>query len=315
MGLFFCVSAVLKLVSVDDFELYVFSFGFASFDLCSLAARAVIAGELILGLGLVSGWWHNFVNGVTAFVLVAFSGFLIWRMSVGDEGSCHCFGNLVEMNPAQSLVKNAAALLVLALVWSRPAELSAADYGTGDTVGKKRAVRFFQWIHRHRGGIAAVISAAVVLTILIINPPDIWFRLTRGESDNLSETEFRPYADSTGVSSGRKMVCFYSINCEHCRHCAAKMAGVIRRNHIPEESVFCFFMQEYVDMTGPVSIFFDEYGEGLHLPYHWVYPLQFLPLVNGSMPLVCLFDDGRLIEEYDRLTIDETAISDFLSGD
>lgn len=101
------MSSVLKLVSVDDFELYVFSFGFASFDLCSLAARAVIAGELILGLGLVSGWWHNFVNSVTAALLVGFSGFLIWRMAAGDGESCHCFGNLVEMNPAQSLVKNA----------------------------------------------------------------------------------------------------------------------------------------------------------------------------------------------------------------
>lgn len=316
MGLFFCVSSVLKLVSVDDFELYVFSFGFASFDLCSLAARAVIAGELILGLGLVSGWWHNFVNSVTAALLVGFSGFLIWRMAAGDGESCHCFGNLVEMNPAQSLVKNAAALAVLAFAWSRPSELfSSAVHGAADAVEKSRAVRFAGWIRLHRGAAAAVISAAVVLTVLIINPPDLWFRLTRGESDELSETEFRPYADSTGVSSGRKVVCFYSINCGHCRHCAAKMAGIIRRNNIPEVSVFCFFMQEYVDMTEPVAIFFDEYGEGLHLPYHWIYPLRFIPLTNGSMPLVCLFDDGRLIKEYDSLTIDEEAISDFISRD
>ncbi len=314
MGLFFCVSAVLKLVSVDDFELYVFSFGFASFDLCSLAARAVIAGELILGLGLVSGWWHNFVNSVTAALLIGFSGFLIWRVAAGDGESCHCFGNLVEMNPAQSLVKNAVALAVLAFAWSRPSELFAAD-DAEDAAGSGPAVRLAGWIHRHRGGVAAVISLAAVLTVLIINPPDMWFRLTRGESDELSETEFRPYADSTGVSSGRKIVCFYSINCEHCRHCAAKMAGIIRRNDIPENSVFCFFMQEYVDMAGPVSLFFDEYGEGLHLPYHWIYPLSFIPLTNGSMPLVCLFDDGRLMKEYDRLTIDETAISDFLSVD
>lgn len=316
MGLFFCVSSVLKLVSVDDFELYVFSFGFASFDLCSLAARAVIAGELILGLGLVSGWWHNFVNSVTAALLVGFSGFLIWRMAAGDGESCHCFGNLVEMNPAQSLVKNAAALAVLAFAWSRPSELfSSAVHGAADAVGKSRAVRFAGWIHLHREAAAAVISAAVVLTVLIINPPDLWFRLTRGESDELSETEFRPYADSTGVSSGRKVVCFYSINCGYCRHCAAKMAGIIRRNNIPEVSVFCFFMQEYVDMTEPVAMFFDEYGEGLHLPYHWIYPLRFIPLTNGSMPLVCLFDDGRLIKEYDSLTIDEEAISDFISKD
>lgn len=323
MGLFFCVSSVLKLVSVDDFELYIFSFGFATFDLCSLAARAVIIGELILGLGLISGWWHNFVNSVTAALLVGFSGFLIWRMAIGDDGSCHCFGSLVEMNPEQSLVKNVVALAALAFAWSRPTELFAArhDDASDDRVpeagesSRTGAKRFDKWLYRHKGTVAGVISLVAALTILIINPPDCWFRWTRGESNELNVNEFRPYADSTGVSSGRKAVCFYSINCEHCRHCAAKMAGIIRRNNIPEESVFCFFMQEYVDMAEPVSLFFDKYGEGLHLPFHWIYPLQFIPLTNGSMPLVCLFDDGRLIKEYDRLTIDEAAISDFLTGD
>jgi len=320
LGLFFCVSAVLKLVSVDDFELYIFSFGFATFDLCSLAARAVIIGELILGLGLISGWWHNFVNSVTALLLVGFSGFLIWRMAVGDEGSCHCFGNLVEMNPEQSLVKNVVALAVLAFAWGRPTELFAArhDDASDDRVpeagesSRTGTKRFDKWLYRHKGTVAGVISLVAALTILIINPPDCWFRWTRGESNELNVNEFSPYVDSTGVSSGRKAVCFYSINCEHCRHCAAKMAGIIRRNNIPEDSVFCFFMQEYVDMSEPVSLFFDKYGEGLHLPFHWIYPLQFIPLTNGSMPLVCLFDDGRLIKEYDRLTLDEAAISEFI---
>ena len=91
------------------------------------------------------------------------------------------------------------------------------------------------------------------------------------------------------------------------------MAGIIRRHAIPTDSIFCFFMQEYVDMSTPVSIFFDEFGEGLQLPFHWIYPLQFIPLTNGSMPIVCLFDDGALIKEYDRLTIDEAAITNFLS--
>ena len=136
LGLFFCVSAVLKLVSVNDFELYIFSFGFASFDLCTLVARLVIIGELILGLGLVSGWWHNFVNSVTALLLVGFSGFLIWRMAVGDEGSCHCFGNLVEMNPTQSLVKNVVALAALAFAWSAPTELFARAADSAESVGE-----------------------------------------------------------------------------------------------------------------------------------------------------------------------------------
>lgn len=292
LGLFFCVSAGAKLAGVGDFELYIFSFGFASFDLCTLAARLIIAGEFILGLGLISGWWHHFVNGVTAALLVGFSAFLLWRMSEGDTASCHCFGNLVDMNPAQSLLKNAAALAVLIFAWIFPGEIN---------------------IHKHRGLIAAVLSAAVLVAVPAINPPDFWFRLTGSGSSDLNAEKFREAADTTGLLSGRQMVCFYSLTCENCRQCAVKMAGIIRRDNLPQDRIHCYFMEEYVDMPQAISIFYDKFGAGLHLPYLWAPVLDFLPITNGSMPLVCLFEDGALVREYDRLTVDEEYISDFLT--
>lgn len=316
LGLFFCVSSVLKLVSVDDFELYIFSFGFAGFDLCSLAARLIVVGELILGLGLVSGWWHNFVNGVTAALLVGFSAFLIWRMADGDGESCHCFGSLVEMNPVQSLAKNAVALAVLGFAWSGPSELLsgfALSESQCESATHRFARKCVSGVYGHKVIIAAVLSLITAITVFIINPPDLWFRLTRGVEDDLNVAEFQTYADSAGVSSGKKIVCFYSVGCGHCRHCAEKMAGIIRRHNIPIEFVHCFFMQEYVDMEQPVATFFEEYGAALALPYSVIDPLKFIPLTDGSMPLVCLFEDGSLIKEYDRLTIDEMAISEFMS--
>ena len=318
LGLFFCVSSVLKLVSVDDFELYIFSFGFAAFDLSSLAARLIIIGEFILGLGLISGWWHKFVNSVAAVLLVGFSAFLLWRMAVGDEGSCHCLGSLVDMNPWQSLIKNAVALLMLVGAWSCPSELFsefASEAVLPEKVSKdsifRRCVR---GVYRHKVLTASILSFVTALTIFIINPPDLWFRLTRGVEDDLNVTEFQSYADSTGVSTGRKIVCFYSVDCAHCRHCAEKMAGIIRRHNIPVDSVHCFFMQEYVEMDKAAEMFFDKFGAGLHLPYSSIDAMKFIPLTDGSMPLVCLFEDGVLVKEYDRLTIDEMMISDFIIG-
>lgn len=315
LGLFFCVSSVLKLVSVDDFELYIFSFGFAGFDLCTLAARLIIIGEFILGLGLVSGWWHNFVNGVTAALLAVFSVFLFWRMAEGDGDSCHCFGNLIEMNPGESLIKNAVALLMLGVAWSRPAELFsgfASAEPPEESFFRRFVRKCVRGVYRHKVLTAFILSFATALTVFIINPPDIWFRLTRGVEDDLNVTAFQSYADSTGVSTGRKIVCFYSVDCGHCRHCAEKMAGIIRRHNIPTDSVHCFFMQEYVEMDKAAAMFFDEYGAGLQLPFSSINPLEFIPLTDGSMPLVCLFEDGVLVKEYDRLTIDETAISEFI---
>lgn len=318
LGLFFCVSSVMKLVSVDDFELYIFSFGFAAFDLSSLAARLIIIGEFILGLGLVSGWWHWFVNSVAAVLLVGFSVFLLWRMAEGDEDSCHCFGNLVDMNPWQSLIKNAVALVTLAVAWSSPSELFSS-FASADVLPEKASAskdsvfrRCFMGVYRHKILTASIVSVVTALTVFIINPPDLWFRLTRGVEDDLNVTDFQSYADSAGISTGRKIVCFYSIDCGHCRHCAEKMAGIIRRHNIPVDSVHCFFMQEYVEMDKAAEMFFDKFGAGLQLPFSSIDPLKFIPLTDGSMPLVCLFEDGVLIKEFDRLTIDETVISQFI---
>ena len=36
-----------------------------------------------------------------------------------------------------------------------------------------------------------------------------------------------------------------------------------------------------------------------------------IPLTNGAMPLVVLFEDGELVKEYDYISIDENEIASF----
>lgn len=51
----FLVSAVAKLLAIDDFELYIFSYGFLSLNVSYLAARLCIAAECWLGLMIALG--------------------------------------------------------------------------------------------------------------------------------------------------------------------------------------------------------------------------------------------------------------------
>ena len=50
VGGVFILSAVSKLFSMESFELYIFSFGFAGFDICAIAARVLIIAEFIIGI-------------------------------------------------------------------------------------------------------------------------------------------------------------------------------------------------------------------------------------------------------------------------
>ena len=283
------LSSIAKLSSMESFELYIFSFGFATFDICSLVARAVVIMEFLLGSFLVFNLLPRFTKGITAAFLVIFSIFLLWRLIAGDTESCHCMGDVIDMNPIQSLIKNAFLAVLLAVSWK-----------TGRCVFSRQNL------------IAFLITAVTAVTLFLICPPDFYYRNT-SESNDLSHEAFRPVADSLDLSEGRRIICFYSATCEHCRHCASKMAGIIRRHDIPLDSVSVLFMQTHAAQDSVVTAFYAEHGDDLVLPYHDLHPFDFIPLTNGSMPLVTLFKDGNLIKEYDYLSLDEKELASFFN--
>ena len=284
-------SSLSKLFSMESFELYVFSFEFLSFDLASLFARAVVIFEMLLGLGLVLGLYMKPVKWMTALSLAAFSLFLIWRIYAGDKESCHCMGDLVDMDPLQSLLKNAVLGVFLAVFWK-----------SEDTKG---------WLCRRRALVSSILALAIVVSVFCITPPDAYFRRGR-VSDDLMAEDFKPVADSLGYSSGRRAVCFYSAQCPYCANSASKMASIIRRNGIQAEKVSVLFMQTHTNQDSVALDFFHKHGEDLVLGYSWLHPYRFLPLTNGAMPLVVLFEDGEAVKEYDYLSISESEIADFL---
>ena len=289
LGLVFAISSVAKLSSLESFELYIFSFGYAGFDLCSIAARLIIIAEFLLGIFLAFNILPRLTRWLTGLSLAGFSIFLLWRAFIGDVESCHCMGNMVDMNPMQSLIKNIILALLLAYVWK--------DHGR---------------ILKHQIPVACITSAAIIIVVFLAFPPDFYYRGS-SESHDLSEEAFRPVADSLGLSTGKRAVCFYSGSCEHCKHCVSKMAGIISRHSLPKDSVFVLFMQTHENQDSVATSFFTENGEGLVLPYDYLHPVEFIPLTNGSMPLVVLFEDGELVKEYDYLSINEKELAAFFN--
>lgn len=283
------LSAFAKLSSLESFELYIFSFQAVSFDISSLAARILIIAELLIGIGLASGQFYGFFKKITAAFLSAFSIFLLWRIIIGDTKSCHCMGELVDMNPMQSLLKNVVMALLLAYSWS-------------DTC------RQFNF----RNIAAALLAAGSSIAVFAVFPPDVYYRIGR-TSDDISIEKLTPVTDSLGLSTGRRIICLYSATCEHCRHSASKLAGIIRRHDIPHDSVSVIFMQTHENQDSVSREFFINFGEGLELNNSYLHPYLFLPVTNGAMPLILLYEDGKVVKEYDYLSLNEKEISDFMN--
>ncbi len=122
VGMLFVFSAVSKFVSIDVFEIYVYSFGLFSLTTCFYLSRLLIAVELIIGTALISHRYHRFTVVATLLFLVCFIVFLVYAQLIGRTDSCHCFGELMPFNPIQSIVKNAVLVLVLLFVMKYTSE-------------------------------------------------------------------------------------------------------------------------------------------------------------------------------------------------
>lgn len=112
----FIFSAVSKMVGIGQFELYIHSFGFIPLNLCFIVARLCIGTELVLALFTLCGWFPRTMRLLTAGILIVFSLFLCFSALIGRNDNCQCFGQLVDFNPMQSLLKN-AILLALVLLY------------------------------------------------------------------------------------------------------------------------------------------------------------------------------------------------------
>lgn len=216
IGAVFVVSAIAKLWSIDDFELYVYSYGFFSLNLTYLLVRLCIGVEFALGVLAIVGWHRRTVTTLILAVLLFFCLFLGYAALAGRNDSCQCFGRLADMPPAVSLLKN-AILIVLALVAMRQ----------HDAATPKRP-KLRRWL-------TAAIVAAALASPFIISVPDNWMfgpSAERYDADALQEV-----IDSQQLESGNSVLAFVTPGCPYCRMTRQKLDSMAKRHSLPDSAI------------------------------------------------------------------------------
>lgn len=275
LGLLFIVSAILKIADMDKFEIYVYSYHFFSLNFAFLVARAAIIMELILGIGLVSNCFHKLMWWGSVLMLLGYTGLLVYALVLGRTDNCHCFGDFLQFNPWQSIVKNVVLLLLFALIY------------------KVKGWRFKRdWI-----ALAAVVLGCTV-AVFAVSPPDNYtpsYNPTHDLNHELfAEALRQPPLDSIKLTEGEKVVGIFSSGCEYCMMTAQKLSLMQRFYDFPEEDVFYVFM----GTEEGVESFYQE-SESTKYPYI-IYNdvVNLLKINNGVFPIVILLNDGEIVGEY-----------------
>lgn len=275
LGILFLCSATAKLIGIDAFELYLFGFGWFPLGTAYLLARLVIAAEYTLGILLIANFWPKLAFWGSLAMLGGFSIFLAALLMAENHDNCHCFGEWVDLNPAQSLAKNAGMLALLLL---------------------SAGVQPFRV--RHKGLWLTLAALVPLATVLIVSPPDNWRYDSYVRHDLINEQAFREALDSgilpASVTEGEHVVCFYSLKCNFCRMSAQKLVPLRERGDFSQAPVIVIFGRGQDTDT---RAFFAETGLG-PAEIHFIEPDDFLRITNGGFPVILVMDGEKVAGKY-----------------
>lgn len=290
LGLVFIVSAVLKIVGIDRFEIYVYSYHFFSLNFSFIVARLAIILELALGLGLISHTLHKLYWWGSMAMLAGYTLLLIYALVIGRTDSCHCFGDFLQLDPKQSLIKNGVLMLLFLWIfkmksWTTP----------------------FRWI------ILCLIVIASAVGVFLASPPDNMISDSDPEQ-NLQMEYFDEMLDTAPLDTlhlreGKQVVCFFSTACEYCKVAAQKLSLMQRFYGFPDESVTYLF----IGNEESVARFYEQSESARYRDVIYPEVPLLLKAVSGNLPVVVFMDDGVVVREYGLRNMDEAEIKKFMA--
>ena len=288
LGLVFIVSAVLKVVDMDRFEIYVYSYHFFSLNFSFIVARLAIILELVLGIGLVSHTLHKMYWWGSMAMLGGYTLLLIYALTLGRTDSCHCFGDFLQLDPKQSLIKNGILMLLFLLIyrmesWKTP----------------------FRWLIL----ILAVMASSIA--VFVISPPD---NLTSNSDpeQNLQTELFNEMLDDAPLEAlnlreGKQVICFFSTSCDYCQMAAHKLSLMQQFYGFPKENITYLFMGN----EESIAKFYEESGSAQYRDVLYPNVARMLKAINGNFPVVVLLEDGEIVHEYGFRNMNEAEIKSF----
>lgn len=288
LGIFFIVSAVAKLIDIDRFEVYIFSYNILSLNTSFLVARMVIICEMLVGFGLVANLFKRWVDTCAMLMLVGFTLFLGYASLIGREDSCQCMGALVDIDPTRSILKN--ALLILLLLFAMGA-------------------RPWQWRPRWFVWLPAVIAPTV--TVFILSAPDNWLFGPSDEIYNADEfaTAIQPdgLLDTLNLDEGRHVLAFLTPGCPFCRMADEKLTHICRRNDL-DSAAFVYLCPTADSTLAPLTLDTTTFIR----PSYLIPSLTYALITYGQRPIVFLTDQGRVVGTCHYRNIDERRLVEFL---
>ena len=282
----FIVSALMKLTSIDSFEIYIYSFGFLKLNVAYLFARFVISFELLLGFMLLINLFAKKTAYISIAMLFGFIGFLLMLLLNKNGEHCHCFGDYIPLSHTFSIFKN--IVLITLLFISLPKT---------------------EWKMKYRYIVLPVLAIISLSIPLIVSPPDSFSISNYASKVSYNETLLNNYIVENNYSEGNKVLCFYGTSCRFCKMASKKITVIAKSTDNPDIINNIFW-----GTPEKIELFYSETNSTV-FDHKIMEAKPFLDITDGKMPFIVLIKDGKVVKKYGYRSIVDQEIIDFINSD
>ena len=289
IGLVFLFSAVTKILSIDEFELYIFSLQYFGFNLSTVIARLLISLELILGVLLILNLKFRIVYKLSLGVMILFSLFLIIQFILNNNENCNCFGDLIKMNPLESLIKNILIIVLLFLIRNNKS-----------------------WKTKAENKFIIIIAGVLFFIPPILSPPDFIVGYRYKNPYSISGEDAVYLSNSNlGYNEGRKVLVFVLTGCKSCNHSAKKLTTLALKSGNVDNVFLYFTGSENSETHKKISEFYDN-NSIAEFPYEIVSIDESMRITGGRFPTIIFTEDAVIINKFGYRNIPEKGFYEFL---
>ena len=291
VGLAFVTSGLLKYISIDVFDLYVFEHQLFSVSVTETITRLLITVELVLGILLVCNIHTRLAYYGVLFLLMGFTLYLFLLPSLFDVdiSNCHCFGTAIVLSRGESIAKNLILLFCLAFF----------------------SPKFYIYKKWHTGVMLAL-SAVTLIVIMVINAPNYLYTMVHKDKIQVNipvyESALQNSGKKTEFTDGKQIICLYSAGCRFCKHAALKLHLIMKHHQLQEKDVKAIFWSGTPDSL--IYNFFSDQKIPI-LEYTTFRIDTFLNITSGSMPVLLFSNNGTITQKANYISLKENDVVEF----
>jgi len=217
VGIVLLSAAFIKMMDMDLFIRQLRDYGIISnYLLLSINARALIALECALGVGLLLFYRPKLTLLLTSGLFLIFVGATGWAWLTDATKDCGCFGAWVKRTPGEAVIEGLILLALTLIAWGihRPS--------------RRSEVRSKAWV------IAVACLAGLILPLAFGSP------LTRpelnqtGTGDILLDDFQIEGLDGVDLAQGDYLLVLMDTDCSHCRDAVAALNWLAEDPDLPE---------------------------------------------------------------------------------